>query len=192
MRLEALHNAEVELLRIPLDRGFDIGDSDSDVVVFEGDWHGPSCDSRVVASTIEAAVTANLDSLARALSLEEVERAHLYALAHSPPATWIDDPSAAPEEQVVRPEVLRMLRFLKAPAMVVGRGTAVLASNPLSRALIADFDAMAPNDRFYAIWLFTDPLARQVFEDRWERYARETVAVLRRDTSRWPRNNMLR
>src|SRR6476646_1817738 len=48
-----------------------------------------------------------LDGLARALRLEEVERAHLYALVPSPAATWIDEPLAAPKPQVVRPGVLR-------------------------------------------------------------------------------------
>jgi MmyB-like transcription regulator ligand binding domain len=133
-----------------------------------------------------------LDSLARALRLEEVERAHLYALAHSPAATWIDEPSAAPKPQVVRPDVLRLIGFLKTPALVVGRGTSILASNSIARALIADFDAMDPRDRSYAFWLFSDPMARQVFEERWEGYARETVAVLRRDTGRWPRDTELR
>jgi transcriptional regulator with XRE-family HTH domain len=133
-----------------------------------------------------------LDSLARALRLEEVERAHLYALAHSPAATWIDEPSAAPGPQVVRPDVLRLIGFLKTPALVVGRGTSILASNPMARALIADFDAMDPDDRSYAFWLFSDPTARRVFEERWDGYARETVAVLRRDTSRWPRDTVLR
>jgi hypothetical protein len=133
-----------------------------------------------------------LDGLARALRLKEVERAHLYALAHSPAATWVDEPSAAPRRQVVRPDVLRLIGFLKTPALVVGRGTSILAYNSMLCALIADFDAMAPDDRSYAFWLFSDPMARQVFEERWEGYARETVAVLRRDTSRWPRDTALK
>jgi transcriptional regulator with XRE-family HTH domain len=126
-----------------------------------------------------------LDSVARALRLEDVERAHLYALVHSPAATWIDEPSAVLKPQLVRPDVLRLIGFLKAPALVVGRGTSILACNSMLRALIADFDSMAPDDRSYAFWLFSDPMARQVFEERWESYARETVGVLRRDTSRW-------
>src|ERR1700741_427069 len=133
-----------------------------------------------------------LDSVARALRLEEVERAHLYALVHSPAATWIDEPSAVLEPQVVRPDVLRLIAYLKTPALVGGRGTAVLACNSMLRALIADCDSMDPDDRSYAFWIFADPTAREVFEDRWESYARETVAVLRRDTSRWPQDPALR
>jgi transcriptional regulator with XRE-family HTH domain len=129
-----------------------------------------------------------LDALARTLRLEAVERAHLYALvrsSRSTPASNLADPPT------VRPGVGRLLAFLKTPALVIGRGTSVLGSNALSRALIADFDAMPVEERYYAHWLFANPMARQVFEDRWEGYARETVAVLRRDTSRWPTDNAL-
>jgi transcriptional regulator with XRE-family HTH domain len=133
-----------------------------------------------------------LDSVARALRLEEVERAHLYALVHSPAATWIDEPSPVLKPQVVRPDVLQLIAYLKTPALVVGRGTSILACNSMLRALIADFDSMDPDDRSYAFWIFADPTAREVFEERWESYARETVGVLRRDTSRWPRDPALR
>jgi len=129
-----------------------------------------------------------LDALARALRLEAVERAHLYALVHSSQPTPASDLANPPK---VRPDVRRLLAFLKTPALVVGRGTSVLGSNALSHALIADFEAMPLEERYYAHWLFADPMARQVFEDRWEGYARETVAVLRRDTSRWPNDAAL-
>jgi transcriptional regulator with XRE-family HTH domain len=129
-----------------------------------------------------------LDALARTLRLEPVERAHLYALVHSSQSTPALDLAHPP---TIRPDVRRLLDFLKTPAVVIGRGTSVLGSNALSRALIADFDAMPVEERYYAHWLFADPMARQVFEDRWEGYARETVAVLRRDTSRWPADTVL-
>jgi hypothetical protein len=68
--------------------------------------------------------------------------------------------------------------------MVVGRGTAVLGCNPLCRALITDFPARSPKERFYAHWLFTDPTAHEVLLD-WEQAARETVGVLRADATRF-------
>jgi transcriptional regulator with XRE-family HTH domain len=126
-----------------------------------------------------------LDAIARALRLDGVERAHLYALVRSSGTNAVADSTSPP---VIRADVRRLLDFLKIPALVIGRGTAVLGSNALSRALMADFDAMPSEQRYYAHWLFVDPAARQVFEDRWEGYARETVAVLRRDTSRWPQD----
>ncbi len=129
-----------------------------------------------------------LDALARALRLQAVERAHLYALVRSSQSTPASDLANLP---TIRPDVRRLIDFLKTPALVVGRGTSVLGSNALARALIADFDAMPVEERYYAHWLFTNPMARRVFEDRWEGYARETVAVLRRDTSRWPQDTVL-
>jgi len=129
-----------------------------------------------------------LDALARTLRLEAVERAHLFALVRSPqsaPASDLAKPAT------IRPEVRRLLDSLKTPALVIGRGTSVLGSNALARALIADFDAMPVEERYYAHWMFANPMARNVFEDRWEGYARETVAVLRRDTSRWPKDTVL-
>jgi transcriptional regulator with XRE-family HTH domain len=129
-----------------------------------------------------------LDALARALGLEAVERAHLYALVRSSQSAPASDLANPP---TIRPDVQRLLDSLKTPALVIGRGTSVLGSNALVRGLIADFDAMPLEERYYAHWLFANPVARNVFEDRWEGYARETVAVLRRDTSRWPKDTVL-
>ena len=129
-----------------------------------------------------------LDALARTLRLEAVERAHLYALVRSSQSAPASDLANPPK---IRPDVRRLLDSLKTPALLIGRGTSVLGSNALVRALIADFDAMPVEERYYAHWLFANPMARHVFEDRWEGYARETVAVLRRDTSRWPKDAVL-
>src|SRR4051794_35629757 len=120
-----------------------------------------------------------LDSIARVLRLTATQRAHLYTLARAEPA-----PRDEMSREVVRPNVRRLLDFLDTPAMVVGRGTAVLGCNPLCSALITDFPARSPKERFYAHWLFTDPTAHEVLLD-WEQAARETVGVLRADATRF-------
>jgi len=94
-------------------------------------------------------------------------------------------PDDAPPTEIVRPNVRRLLEWLDTPAVVVGRGTAVLAANPLFDALIADFAARSATQRYYAHWLFLDPAAREMLLD-WEPFARETVGVLRASVTRFP------
>lgn len=126
-----------------------------------------------------------LDALARALGLDAAARAHLGDLA---------GPSRAKERplvQRVRPAVHLMLdSFVDHPAFVVGRRTDVLASNPLARTLLTDWEALAPRRRNYVRWLLLDPAARERFLD-WEVVAAEAVGTLRLDAGRHPRDPLL-
>ncbi|HET7046834.1 MAG TPA: hypothetical protein VFI54_01070 [Solirubrobacteraceae bacterium] len=99
-------------------------------------------------------------------------------------------PNDTPPREIVRPNVRRLLEWLDTPAVVVGRGTAVLAANPLFDALIADFSARSARKRYYAHWLFLDPAAREMLLD-WEPFARETVGVLRASVTRFPADSAL-
>ena len=126
-----------------------------------------------------------LDSIARVLRLTAVQR-ELYTLTRAERA-----PVRAAPREAVRPNVRRLLDFLDTPAMVVGRGTAVLGCNPLSSALITDFSARPSNERFYAHWLFANPAAREMLLE-WEQFARETVGVLRADATRYPGDDHVR
>jgi transcriptional regulator with XRE-family HTH domain len=121
-----------------------------------------------------------LDALARALRLTSPQRSQLYMLARGTPR-----PNDAPPREIVRPNVRRLLEWLDTPAVVVGRGTAVLAANSLFNALIADFSVRSARKRYYAHWLFLDPTAREMLLD-WEPFARETVGVLRASVTRFP------
>ena len=82
------------------------------------------------------------------------------------------------------------LWWIMIPAIVVGRGTAVIASNPLHRALTTNFSDLPAERRFYAYWLFADPSARAVPLD-WVSSARETVGVLRASVTRFPQDQRL-
>lgn len=131
-----------------------------------------------------------LDAVARALRLDDAERAHLghltRALRH--PA------STPPAPQPVRAGVKVLLGALDGvPAYVVGRRLDVLGSNGPARALFTDFDAL-PAERRNVAWLhFLDAGVRSLYPDReaWQETARDTVAALRMDLGRHPCDDRL-
>ncbi|GAB7192907.1 helix-turn-helix transcriptional regulator [Kineococcus sp. NUM-3379] len=122
-----------------------------------------------------------LSAIARALRLDEVEVAHLRDLVGPSAGTGR---SRARATQHVRPGVRQLLDSLEGlPAYVLGSRGEVLASNPLGRAVFADFDAMPAARRNIVRWLCTDPAARELFVD-WEEVAADAVAVLHRQVGK--------
>ncbi len=131
-----------------------------------------------------------LEALARALELDDAERAHLFDLARAA------QPAGAPprrrrSKQRVRPEVQWTLNAITgAAAYVVNARLDILAANELGRALFSElYDAPARpvnNARF----VFLDPRAETFFGD-WERVAGECVAILRWATGRDPQDRDL-
>ncbi|MGW2054229.1 helix-turn-helix transcriptional regulator [Streptomyces sp. NPDC001840] len=114
-----------------------------------------------------------LDAVARALLLDDTERAHLYALAR--PARSRRRPLPP---QRVRAGLYRILDTLgDTPALILGRRTDVLAANRLARAFYTDFDALPHRERNMARFIFLDEAARELYTD-WEHSARGTVAAL--------------
>lgn len=135
-----------------------------------------------------------LESLATALRLDDTERAHLFDLANRRPIqSRRSTPSPPSPAEQVSPAVHQLLATLDAaycPAFVLGRRTDVVASNSLSRALIADFDAMPANERNQTRFLFLDSAARELYAD-WETVAADTAAMLRMDAGRHPEDPQL-
>ncbi|MFF1902248.1 helix-turn-helix transcriptional regulator [Kitasatospora sp. NPDC058218] len=132
-----------------------------------------------------SASDAVLAAVARVLRLDEVEAAHLHALARPP------RPAAAVRGgQQVR-EGTRLLLDLMAgvPAFVLGRRMDVLAWNALGDA-VQGFSALAPEQRNAARLAFLDPAARE-FYPQWDAVAAETVAYLRLDAGRYPEDARL-
>jgi transcriptional regulator with XRE-family HTH domain len=131
-----------------------------------------------------------LEALARALRLDDDERAHLHRLARP------DAPSARVEEaERLRPTVQVMIDALGVPALVLGRRTDVLAWNRLAHALLAPaLDVDAPGDERrrpnWARLLFLDPHHRGLIVD-WPGKAYDTVADLRLLTGRYPGDRRL-
>ena len=99
-----------------------------------------------------------LDSLARALRLDDVERKHLFALAGRASAHDID-----PFEEV-RPGLLRLLAAVEPlPAFVVGPWLDLLAWNPTASALFCGFERRPPEERNMARLIFLDREIRELF-----------------------------
>jgi len=130
-----------------------------------------------------------LDALARALHLDDAERAHLLDLARvAGPARR---PRARPAAQRVRPSVTRILDGMtEVPALVQNGRLDVLADNPLARALYAPLFADPARPANFARYTFLDPHAR-VFLANWERAADDIVAMLRTEAGRDPYDKAL-
>jgi transcriptional regulator with XRE-family HTH domain len=117
-----------------------------------------------------------LEAVARALRLDEAERAHLFDLTR--PTTTRTRRKRPLAPQRVRPAVYQVLDSLSVPAVVEGRRTDVLAANRLGYALYTDFEAKPRRERNFARFVFLDEAARSLYVD-WERVAGNCVAALR-------------
>jgi transcriptional regulator with XRE-family HTH domain len=125
-----------------------------------------------------------LDAVARALRLDEAERAHLSALANAAgPARRSRGEERAPQ---VRPSVARILGLMtEIPAFVNNRRLDVMAANPLAEALYAPLFADPIRPANHARFAFLNPRAHDFWID-WDRIADDTVAVLRTEAGRDP------
>ncbi|GLX95392.1 helix-turn-helix transcriptional regulator [Herbidospora sp. NBRC 101105] len=112
------------------------------------------------------------EALARALRLDETERAHLWDLVAA--ETGVVMRREPLPRQRVTPGLRNLLATLDhVPAMVQGRRTDVLASNTLFTALYAGFTG-----RNLARFILLDPAAKDLYPE-WPEVARSVVAVLR-------------
>ena len=130
-----------------------------------------------------------LDSLARALQLDEAERAHLADLARAAgPAVRA---RRTPAAQQLRPSVARILAGMtEVPAIVNNGRLDVLAANPLGGALFAPLFADPARPVNHARFTFLNPRAHDFWID-WERAADDAVATLRLEAGRDPRDKRL-
>ncbi|TDT29330.1 helix-turn-helix protein [Streptomyces sp. BK208] len=118
-----------------------------------------------------------LDSLARALRMDDQEHRHLRELA-ARAARYIGEPPPAPSP-TVRPHLKLLLESLRPnPAYVISRSMDMLASNPGGLALYAGLDDWPVKHRNLARYLFLHPAARDLFPD-WDRQIMGCVARLR-------------
>ena len=121
-----------------------------------------------------------IDSIARALNLNDDERLHLHDLAR--PAPGRRRRPARPDR--ARAGTVRLINAMSAvPAVVMGRRNEVLAWNPLGHLLLAghlDFDApQRPADRpNLTRMLFLDPHTRELYRN-WSAEAVMAVASMR-------------
>jgi transcriptional regulator with XRE-family HTH domain len=130
-----------------------------------------------------------LDALARALQLDEAERAHLFDLAHAINTT--SKPVRRGPKPRVRPSVQRILdSMITAPAYVRNRRLDILATNPLGRALISPVFMDPRRPASLARFMFLDPTAVDYYRD-WEHVASDIVATLRSEAGRDPYDKAL-
>jgi transcriptional regulator with XRE-family HTH domain len=130
-----------------------------------------------------------LDALARALHLDEAERAHLLDLARAAgPAPRARRKQPA---QQVRPSVSRILNGMtEVPALVHNGRLDILAANPLAQALYAPLFADRAQPTNFARFNFLNTRAREFWID-WEQAADDTVAMLRTEAGRDPYDKRL-
>jgi transcriptional regulator with XRE-family HTH domain len=123
-----------------------------------------------------------LDAIARALRLDDVERAHLFDLAR---AARTRTPRRRPPQQV-RPSVRHLLDSMTGTAAFVRNGRLdLLAVNPLGRALYApacEDTTRLPN---LARFVYLDPRSRHFYRD-WDGIALDAVGSLRAEAGRDP------
>jgi transcriptional regulator with XRE-family HTH domain len=128
-----------------------------------------------------------LTAIARALQLDDIERQHLFDLAHTASLT----PAARTHSRVkpaVRASVQRVLDNLAVPAVVFNAQQDLISSNLMGRALCSPhFEAEKPN---LARFIFLDPRAREYYTD-WPLARSMTAAMLRLAAGRDPLNSDL-
>jgi transcriptional regulator with XRE-family HTH domain len=130
-----------------------------------------------------------LEAVARALQLDEAERAHLFDLARAA------KPSRAPRRRsrvTVRPRVQWLLDSITAsPAIALNGRMDLLATNALGRALYAPVYDDPRRPANIARFQFLDPRAKDFHPD-WNGAANTTVAILRTEAGRHPDDPDLR
>jgi transcriptional regulator with XRE-family HTH domain len=131
-----------------------------------------------------------LDAIARALQLDDVERAHLIDLARAAHA-----PARAPRRRAqpqVRPSVQRILDSMTGTAAFIRNGRLdILATNPLGRALYAPVFDDPARPANLARFIFLTPERSAAFYRNWEGIALDAVGSLRAEAGRDPGDRAL-
>jgi transcriptional regulator with XRE-family HTH domain len=133
-----------------------------------------------------------LDAIARALQLDDAERAHLLRLAHEADGSnAILRRSRRPRQWSVRPSLQWSLDAIAtAPAIVANNRMDLLAANHLGRAMYCDVYTDPTSPPNFARFAFLDSAARRFYPD-WDLAADMTVANLRTSAGKDPHDKGL-
>ncbi|MCC9152747.1 helix-turn-helix transcriptional regulator [Streptomyces parvulus] len=129
-----------------------------------------------------------LEAVARALQLDDAERAHLLNLARAADGS---DALTRPRRRTARPWTPhRSLQWTldaitAGPAFVRNGRMDMLAANQLARAFYSDLHETPGNRMNLARFQFLDPAARRFYPD-WGTFADVAVAILRTEAGRDP------
>ena len=120
-----------------------------------------------------------LDRIARALTLTEVEREHLFllGLGRPPKAQYRSSDAITPRLQ----HLLDALTY--SPAIVRTATWDIVAWNHAAAAVLTDYGSLPPDQRNILRMIFCDPRIRAA-QSEWEAVARFVVSVFRIDAAR--------
>jgi len=145
--------------------------------------------TRLERGDIKGVSESVLEALARALQLDDAERAHLFDLARAAGPTARTRRRSAPRQ--IRPSVQRILDAMTdAPALVQNGRLDVLAANRLGQALYSPMLANSTPPVNHARFTFLDQRAQDFYPD-WDRAANDGVALLRAEAGRNPYDRAL-
>ncbi|MCX5208128.1 helix-turn-helix transcriptional regulator [Kitasatospora sp. NBC_00240] len=146
--------------------------------------------TRLERGDARGATDAVLDAIARALLLDDAERAHLFDLVRAANATGPAG-AARPARQPVRPGLRNLVETISdVPAYLRNARLDLLAGNPLARALFAPIFDSPARPANAARFTFLDPAAAAFYPD-WETVAEQNVATLRAEVGRNPYDKAL-
>ncbi|WP_121715352.1 helix-turn-helix transcriptional regulator [Streptomyces sp. E5N91] len=149
--------------------------------------------AKLERGNLAGASPAVLEAVARALKLDDAERAHLLNLAQAADGS---DALTRPRRRTSRSWTPhRSLQWTldaitAGPAFVRNGRMDVLAANPLFEAFYSDLYANGGNQRNLARFTFLDPAARRFYPD-WDVFADITVAIVRTEAGRNPHDKDL-
>ncbi|WLQ08762.1 helix-turn-helix transcriptional regulator [Arthrobacter oryzae] len=140
---------------------------------------------------ISGASSQVLESIARALRLDDAERAHLFDLAQAASPAARPPRRRSSKSYVPHQSLQWALDAVTAgPAFVRNGRMDLLAGNPLMRAFYKDCYDMPGQRPNIARFTFLDERARRFYPD-WDAFAEVTVSILRTEAGRDPRNKEL-
>ncbi|WP_329491726.1 helix-turn-helix transcriptional regulator [Kitasatospora sp. NBC_01246] len=150
--------------------------------------------AKLERGSLAGASPAVLEAVARALQLDDAERAHLLRLAQAADGS---DALARPRRRTggrpwtPRPSLQWMLDAVTAgPAFVRNGRMDLLAANQLARAFYAEVYDTSGNRNNLARFNFLDPASRRFYPD-WDQAADIAVALLRTEAGRDPHDKEL-
>jgi transcriptional regulator with XRE-family HTH domain len=149
--------------------------------------------AKLERGSLAGASASVLDALARALQLDDAERAHLFHLAHAADGTSAGmRPRRRPTKTwVLRPALRWVLDGITSPAIVRNGRMDLLATNHLGRAMHASLFDNSPGDPpNFARFTFLDEDSRRFYPD-WNTAADTAVAILRTEAGRDPHDKAL-
>ena len=151
--------------------------------------------SKLERGALQGVSATVLDAIARALQLDDSERAHLFHLAHAADGTSAGmRPRRRPSKRwTPRPSLQWVLDRFTAPAIVRNGRMDLLAVNHLGRAMHASVYAntapgAVPN---FVRFTFLNPEAARDFYSDWDLAADTCVAILRTEAGRDPHDREL-